>query len=343
MDKIMTFRAPAEWALHKAIWTAWPASREDWPAGFDYPRKDIAAMVKALSDGDLVKVLACGEEALGSAREMLGDSAEVVPFEYDDIWLRDTGPVFSVDDTGQNHRAETFGFNGWGGKFDLPRDKTLAARIAMSLCVGVRTHSFVLEGGSIDADGAGTLLSTRQCLLNPNRNPRLSGAEIEKAVLEAYGARKIIWVEKGLQNDHTDGHIDNLARFVGPGHVVCQCASGADDPNASALREIEVSLRESTDAEGRKLKVTAIPSPGLVRNLGGIIVPASHMNFIIGNTIVVVPVYNEFGQQAVELLQTLFSSRRVVGVSSFGLLTAGCKDLSGGGGSFHCITQQQPA
>lgn len=341
----MTFCVPPEWAIHKAIWTAWPASASDWPEGFDYPRKDIAAMARALADadGDKVKILACGQEAVVSARMMVGDVAEIVPFEYDDIWLRDTGPVFSLDGTGRKHQAEVFGFNAWGGKFDLPNDAKLARRLSDHVGVAARVHPFVLEGGSIDADGEGTLLSTKQCLLNPNRNPGWSAARIEEGVMKAYGARKIIWIEEGLQNDHTDGHIDNLARFVGPGHVVCQKASGADDPNAEALRDIEQCLRSSTDASGRLLRVTAIPSPGKAQNLGGMIVPASHMNFIIGNKTVVVPVYNDYGKEAVAALADVFPGRKVVGVSSFGLLTAGSSGLEGGGGSFHCITQQEPA
>lgn len=299
-------------------------------------------MVKALAGGDAVKVLACGEEAALSARQAVGDVAEVIAFEYDDIWLRDTGPVFSRDEATGRFQVEIFCFNGWGGKFDFPRDVVLAEKLAAYVGVGLRSHPLVLEGGSIDTDGEGTLLSTRECLLNPNRNPKWNVRRIEDVVLLAYGARKLIWIEQGLVNDHTDGHIDNLARFVGAGHVVCQSPSGKDDPNAEALLAIENRLRSSTDAEGKLLRVTTIPSPGLVKNSGGHILPASHMNFIIGNKTVVVPVYNDFGKEAVAELASVFRGRKVVGVPSFGLLTGGGADLSGGGGSFHCITQQQP-
>ena len=179
-------------------------------------------------------------------------------------------------------------------------------------------------------DGTGYALTTAQCLMNPNRNKGWTRATAEAALHNAYGVDHVVWIDDGLLNDHTDGHIDNIARFVGPAHVVCQSPNGADDPNAATLRAIERQLRAIP-----AFTVTTIPSPGLVKDTEGTIVPASHMNFIIGNDVVVVPVYNEKGAEAVAALAPLFPTRKVIGLSSVALL--------GGGGSFHCITQQEPA
>ncbi|MGB6428493.1 MAG: agmatine deiminase family protein, partial [Methyloceanibacter sp.] len=196
-----------------------------------------------------------------------------------------------------------------------------------------------LEGGSVDHDGQGTILATRQTLLNPNRNG-WSKIEAEAALRQAFGAKTVIWIDEGLKHDHTDGHIDNIARFVGPGRVVCQSPDGADDPNAETLNQIAETLEAATDAGARKLEVTRIPGVGRYRNALGDISPASHMNFVIANGVVVVPVYGTPTEAAaLDALRGVFPGRKIVGVPSRGLLGAG----DAGGGSFHCITQQEPA
>ncbi|NJM34946.1 MAG: hypothetical protein HC850_09850, partial [Rhodomicrobium sp.] len=202
----------------------------------------------------------------------------------------------------------------------------------------VRRFDFVLEGGAIDHDGAGTVLTTGQTLLNANRNG-WTKAEAEAALAEALGAKKVIWIDEGLHNDHTDGHIDNLARFVAPWLVVCQAPAGADDPNADILDAIARALECQTDANGRGLEIVRIPGAGLYRNAIGELGPASHMNFIIGNGVVAVPVYGTPTQDAaLGALRELFPDRHVIGIDSRGLLGFG----TAGGGSFHCITQQEP-
>ncbi len=333
-----TITVPPEWAPQQAIWTAWPAHAGEWNGDLESPRRDVAALVLALAGaGNRVRLLVAGPEAKASAHAALGGAAEYVLADYGDIWLRDTGPIFAC--TPKGPVALRFATNSWGGKFDLPADSIVGDEVARSAQTHIRRYPFVLEGGAIDHDGEGTILTTRQTLLNPNRNG-WTKSQAEAALRDALGARQIIWIDEGLANDHTDGHIDNIARFVAPGRVVCQAPAGPDDPNAETLDAIARTLAASVDAKGRKLDVVRIPGVGLYRNALGDVSPASHMNFIIANGIVVVPVYATPSQAAaLEALAQVFADRKVVGVSSRGLI--GCGEA--GGGSFHCITQQQPA
>jgi len=251
-----------------------------------------------------------------------------------DIWLRDTAPIFVKDEQGAL-RAACFGFNGWGRKYLLPGDDRVAGRVAARSGLPRTDHAWVLEGGSVEVDGEGTLLTTRQCLLNPNRNPGLDTAEIEAALADGLGAEKVLWLDEGLINDHTDGHIDTLARFAAPGVVVCMEARDGADPNAAVLDRLATDLATMTDARGRTLQVVRIPSPGLVLDGEGEVMPASYVNFYIGNRSVVVPTYGTaYDEAAVDALAPLFPGRRVVGRSARAILS--------GGGAFHCITQQQP-
>jgi len=324
---------PAEWRPHKAIWTGWPSAADLWGEDLDPARAEVAAMVRALWDkgaGDKVRILAHGREAEATAKLALGQAAEVIAAPFGDIWFRDSGPIFTDDG-----KAVGFQFNGWGGKYVLPHDPEVGARIALLAKAEYKQHDFVLEGGAIEMDGEGTLLTTRQCLLNPNRNAHWTEEGAEVALKKALGIEKVLWLDEGLLNDHTDGHIDNLARFVAPGVVVCQAPFNRDDPNYDVLEEIALSLGGMRDAQGRKLEVVRIPSPGAVEDEDGDAIPASHMNFIIGNSTVVVPIYSGSGDDAVNALAPLFPGRKVVGQSSHAILT--------GGGSFHCITQQEPA
>jgi agmatine deiminase len=327
----MTISIPPEWAPHKAIWTAWPSAEELWGEDIDPARDEVAAMILALHDGgrgDRMRVLAQGARALASAKKALGDAADIIEGRFGDIWFRDTGPIFTASG------AATFRFNGWGGKYQLAGDEEVADQIGAASGVTLTKHDFILEGGAVEMDGQGTLLTTRQCLLNPNRNAGWTETKAEAALREALGATKVLWLNEGLANDHTDGHIDNLARFIAPGRVVCQEAYGSGDPNARVLDAIADALAGMSDATGAKLDVIRIPSPGLVEDEDGDPIPASHMNFLIGNSVVVVPIYSDSGDDAVNALAPLFPGRKVVGLSSHAILT--------GGGSFHCITQQEP-
>lgn len=327
---------PAEWAEQAAIWTAWPADAGEWNDDLAAPRGDVAALVGALTEaGNRVRLLVNGAEAEASARAALGSAAELVPAKYGDIWLRDTGPIFAF--RGAQRVALRFRTNSWGGKYDLPDDATVGDRVAELAGTEIVRFDFVLEGGAVDHDGEGTVLATKQTLLNPNRNG-WTAAQAE-AALRSFGTKKVIWVDEGLLGDHTDGHIDNIARFVAPGRVVCQAPAGRDDPNEAVLDAIAARLGGATDAAGRTLDVVRIPGAGLYRNALGEVSPASHMNFVIANGVVVVPVYGTPTQEAaLAALREVFPGRKVVGIPSRGLIGAG----DAGGGSFHCITQQEP-
>nr|MEA2797066.1 agmatine deiminase [Phenylobacterium sp.] len=226
--------------------------------------------------------------------------------------------------------------NGWGGKYALEHDDTVAAQIAQASGVPLTPHDFILEGGAVDHDGEGTVLTTGQCVLNPNRNPGWTEEIAEAAFADALGAKKVLWLGEGLANDHTDGHVDNLARFVAPGVVACPVAWGRGDPNAAAYDDATRRLLGMTDAAGRKLQVMRIPSPGWIDGPERRAAPASHMNFLIANRAVIVPIYaDQPGAFAVQALEHLFPGRSVIGLPSKAILS--------GGGSFHCITQQEPA
>jgi agmatine deiminase len=332
-----TIAVPAEWAPQKAIWTAWPADPAEWNDDLETPRRDVAALVHALSDTNTVRLLVDGAEAETSARATVGDAAEIVPAMYGDIWLRDTGPVFARGADGPV--ALRFKTNGWGGKFELAGDDTVGDDIARLADTPIVRFDFVLEGGAIDHDGEGTILTTRQTLLNANRNG-WAEAEAEAALRAAFDARKIVWIDEGLASDHTDGHVDNIARFVGPARVVCQSPAGPDDPNAGVLDHIARSLEAATDAKSRKLDVIRIPSPGRVLNAHGAVAPASHLNFVIANGVVVMPVFGTPTEvAALNALQGIFPDRKVINLPAKGLLGAGIA----GGGAFHCITLQEPA
>lgn len=336
----MSTNVPAEWAPHKAMWVGFPSHEEVWEDHLAAAQAEVAALARALAGPGRERVrlmtgCAAGEAA---ARQMLGDVAgiEIFPGRFGDVWLRDTGPIFAPSAAG-GAVAHGFGFNGWGGKYVMDHDDEVAEQIATASDTRLVRHDLIMEGGSLDHDGLGTLLTTRECLLNPNRNGDMTEARAEAALSEALGTRKVIWLGDGLRNDHTDGHVDNLARFVAPGVVVCPMAFGRGDVNGEAYDAAARTLAGSTDAEGRPLKLVRIPSPGWIEGHDGRVAPASHMNFIIANGAVVVPTYSQ-GQAAalaVEALSGLFPDRQVIALASNALLS--------GGGSFHCITQQEPA
>ena len=329
---------PAEWSAHRAMWVGFPSHGELWEEDLAPAQAEVAALALALAGpgAERVRLLVRGDAAEAAARALLGDRSgvEIVRGEFGDIWLRDTGPIFVKE--GEETVASAFRFNGWGGKYVLDDDDRVAEQVAAAAGARRVEHDFVLEGGALDGDGLGTLVTTRQCLTNPNRNRGWTKALAEAALADALGVRKVLWLGEGLANDHTDGHVDNLARFVAPGVVACPVGFGRDDPNTSIYGEAAACLASVTDARGVEVQVMRIPSPGRILNGDGDVVPASHMNFLIANEAVIMPVYEERASPlALDALAALFPEREVIGLSSRAILS--------GGGSFHCLTQQEPA
>lgn len=333
----MTGIIPAEWSPHRAMWVGWPSHAELWEDNLEPAQAEVEALVRALAGPgrEQVKLMVGKAEALAEARARFAGvpGVEVIDGRFGDIWLRDTGPIFGEG----SRRAAAFRFNGWGGKYELEFDDTVADQIAEASDTPLDRHPFILEGGALDHDGDGTILTTRQCLLNPNRNAGWTAEIAEAALGEALGARKVLWLGDGLFNDHTDGHVDNLARFVAPGVVACPVAWGRKDPNSEVYDETARLLAGMTDASGRALQVLRIPSPGLVVDEDERPAPASHMNFLIANGAVIMPTYGDpkAAAMAVEALKTVFNDREVIALPSTAILS--------GGGSFHCISQQEPA
>jgi len=324
----MTSPPLPEWAPHEAVWIGFPSDPELWLGDLKEAEREVAAFAEAVHSGgkgEKVWLVAAHEGAAESARK-LAPFAEIVLEPFGDIWLRDTGPI--VLGSGKHRRAQGFGFNGWGGKYDLEGDEDVGERLAGRAGLPFGKAGWVLEGGAIDGDGSGMLVTTEQCLLNPNRNT-LTREEVEQHLQEDLGFSHIVWLGSGLMNDHTDGHVDNLARFVAPGRVAIPTPA-RDDPNEAVYRDAARRLRAT------KLDIVTLPSPGRVLDEDGDVMPASYMNFYIGNAAVVVPQYGVANDRAaVDVVQALFPDRVAIGLRADHILT--------GGGSFHCISQQVPA
>jgi agmatine deiminase len=342
------FRMPAEWEQHDAVWTAWPHDPDQWLDGLEAPQRALMAMVAAIADldggrprGERVELLVRDAADEAAARALLGPAVAGVRFHrmrYGDVWLRDTGPIFVTRPGAQDEPGELaaarFQFDGWGGKYVMPGDPEVAGHVIARSGVRGAAFDFVLEGGAVETDGEGTLLTTRQCLLGGARNPGLDPRALEARLGWALGAERVVWLDRGLANDHTDGHIDTLARFVMPGVAACM-EPAPGDPNRDALAGILADLGAARTAGGDRLEVVTVPSPGVVEDAAGNLMPASYMNFYIANTVVVVPTYGVAADDAaVRAIEAMFPTRRVLGVPG--------KPVLVGGGAFHCTTQQQP-
>jgi agmatine deiminase len=325
----MTFRMPAEWAPHEAVWIGFPSSAEYWGAPLQRAQQQMAAFANAVhasGKGERVHVIAGNAEAMAVAQGLVDTGVHVELRHIGDVWLRDTGCIIVKD--GDRRIARNFGFNGWGNRFDYPGDTSIGHELAADFGFEIAQADWIFEGGSIDVDGEGLAATTIDCLLNPNRNPALDKAAIEERLRADLGIERLLWLGDGLANDHTDGHIDNLARFVGPNHILVPSSAGPDDPNSAVFED----ARARAEAFG--CKVTLMPSVGRFEQ-DGEIVPASYMNFYIGNRTVVMPVYGSANDDAaIEVLANIYPERDVIGVMADAVLT--------GGGSFHCSSQQVP-
>jgi agmatine deiminase len=320
---------------------AWPWDGSLWKENLAPAQTSFVALCRAIADvgggaepAQALEVLVPDAEHEQAAQAALsGLPVRFHRIPVGDIWLRDTAPIFLKGPKGI--ATARFGFNGWGGKYVLEHDAEVAPAIAQEAGLPQFSYPWVLEGGSIEVDGEGTVLTTRQCLLNPNRNPGANQPQISAWLREALGVQRVLWLDEGLLNDHTDGHIDTLARFVAPGAVVCMQATTEDDPNKDVLEEIAEGLAKMSDAKGRRLKVHRIPSPGRVVDEEDRVMPASYVNYYVANRTVVVPLYGTVQDTAaLAALTPLFPGRRTIGVPAQAILS--------GGGAFHCITQQEP-
>lgn len=337
------FRMPAEWEPHAATWVTWPHNRESWPGKFEPVPAIWGEMVAALVPGERVEIVVRDAAMRDDTRELLrarGVDLARVGFHVmatDDAWMRDHGPTFLVGE--QNGAARLGGvdwiYNAWGGKYPPFAND---ARIAERVCAITGARRFapgvVLEGGAIEVDGRGTLLTTESCLLNPNRNPHLGRSEIE-AVLRAYlGVEQILWLGDGIAGDDTDGHIDDITRFVAEGRIVTVVEEDPRDENHEPLRRNLERLRALRDPRGQPFSIVELPMPRPVV-FEGQRLPASYANFYIGNRVVLVPTFADRNDaRAVATLQRLFPTREVIGIPA--------TDLVLGLGAFHCVTQQQP-
>jgi len=329
LRKDLEVRWPAEWEPHQAVWIGFPGDPAEWPIGLAEAQREVATFANAIADegaGEAV-ILVCRTAAdAGTARTLIEPGVEIVVEPFGDIWLRDSAPIFVTGPDGLV--GQNFGFNGWGGKYAMAGDQDIGARLAKRFGQMVCKQDWILEGGAIDGDGAGRIITTAQCVLNGNRNDGLSRETAAERLRTALTADDICWLGDGLVADHTDGHVDNLARFVALGTVVIPEAETADDPNA------EIFDKAAQQAQSSGLQVFRLPSAGLYR-IDGDIAPASYMNFYIGNSVVAVPQYGAANDaKAVDQIAALFPDRKVIGLSSEALLR--------GGGSFHCISQQIP-
>lgn len=323
------WQMPSEWAKQDWLWIGFPHDPVEWPEVLPRAQEQIAAFANAVAEsGQDVRLLVRDAANEARARQLTTAAVTLERRTYGDVWLRDTGPLVVRGADGAR-RAMRFGFNGWGGKFEMEGDQTIGAQIAADAGLDVQTADWILEGGAIDNDGTGTVVTTEQCLLNPNRNPQLTRAQIEARLQRDLGFTRVVWLGQGLLNDHTDGHVDNLARFVGANRIAIPRATMADDPNRAIYDDARIRAAEAG------LDVIEMPSPGLF-SAGEFAEPASYMNFTITTHLVAVPVFGTPQDgAAIDLLQSLFPDRRVVGLPADAVLA--------GGGGFHCASQQMPS
>ncbi|HQE97138.1 MAG TPA: agmatine deiminase family protein, partial [Methanothrix sp.] len=338
------YHMPGEWEKHEAIWLAWPYDLDSFPE-IEAVEDAYAAMIRAIHKSEIVNLLVRNEimqdqliDRLKREKVDLGRIHFHI-ISYADVWFRDYGPIFVVDRDRRSREgrmaAVSWIFNAWGEKYpELMADVAIPDLINQDLNIRLFRPGIVLEGGSIDVNGCGTLLTTEQCLLHENRNPYLRREEIEGYLREYLGVSKIIWLKEGIAGDDTDGHVDDIARFVDPVTVLCAYEDDPEDENYLPLKHNYELLCQETDQDGRPLKVIKLPMParlGAERRL-----PASYANFYIGNDAVLVPVFGDKNDgRALQIIQEAFPERAVVGIS--------CREMVAGLGAVHCVSQQQPA
>ncbi len=336
------FRMPAEWNPHHSTWLTWPKDPETWPDRVTQVEEIYLQMISALTAHEYVDLLVDDEETEQKVRARCGAPARLRfhRIQTVDSWIRDYGPNFLIGPNGEPAFNDWI-FNAWGNKYEeLKQDDGVPRQLEHVLRMQRFSPGVVMEGGSIEVNGAGCVLTTEQCLLNPNRNPQLSRNEVEQYLKDYLGITKVLWLGEGIVGDDTDGHIDDIARFVAPNVIVGALEDDPEDPNYEILRDNLARLRSMTDASGRPFEIVTLPMPGVVggtststRDLDRL--PASYANFYIANNTVLLPIFGHANDaRAVETLEQLFPDRRVIPIN--------CEPLVWGMGTIHCVTQQQP-
>ncbi|HEU4389311.1 MAG TPA: agmatine deiminase family protein [Blastocatellia bacterium] len=338
------YRMPAEWEPHEATWLSWPHNRDSWPDKFEPVPAIFARIVKQLAEHEIVNINVAGDDMRSDAEDILAQEGVLLSrvrfhlIPTNDAWARDHGPIFITRQAGARCElaAVKWGYNAWGGKyppFDL--DDQVARKVGSRLALPVFEAGIILEGGSIDVNGRGSLLTTESCLLNQNRNPGMSKDDIEKRLKSYLGVSHVIWLGEGIEGDDTDGHIDDLARFVDPATIVTVIEPDPADPNHEPLRDNLARLQALRDQDGAPFRVVTLPMPRRMEHQGQRL-PASYANFYLANNIALVPTFGDPADAgALNTLAGLLPGRRVVGID--------CTDLVWGLGAIHCVTQQQPA
>ena len=349
------FRMPAEWEPHAGCYLVWPERPDNWRLGAKPAQRAFARVAEAIAEAEPVTVLVSAAQYV-NARERLPLHVRVVEMSNNDAWVRDTGPSFVVNESGEL-RAVSWQFNAWGGLrgglyFPWDADDMVGPKVCDLERVQRYLPDLILEGGSIDVDGEGTVLTTEECLLNPNRNPDLGREEIEEVLRTHLGALSIIWLPRGVHLDETDGHIDNFARFAAPGVVMLTWTDDPDDPQWEISNEALTILEETVDATGRRVEVVKLHQPGPITitaeeaagvdavagslpRVAGERLAGSYVNSYIGNGIVVLPVFDDpHDAAAIATYEQLFPDRRIIPVPG--------REILLGGGNVHCITQQVP-
>ena len=338
-DPAPPFRMPAEREPHRATWLSWPHNRETWPEDdLEVVEQTLAEAVRHLTRGEEVYVNVLDGEHARHVLRVVGEPharrVRCFPIETNDAWVRDHGPLFVFDEHGRP-AALDYRFDAWGQKYPpWDADDRAGAAMALAANVPVVRRAWVLEGGALDVDGAGLLLTTEACLLEAGRNPGVTREDWEREFATYLGARKTLWLGDGIAGDDTDGHVDDVARFVAPGHVVTAAEPDPQDVNHAPLRDNLARLRRMTDLHGHPLRVDTLPMPAPVEARGQRL-PASYLNFYVGNRVVLLPTFGDARDAAArDALQLLFPLREVVGID--------CRRLVWGLGAFHCLTQQVP-
>ena len=323
------YTMPPEWAPQDWLWIGFPHDAEEWPEVLPHAQEQIAGFANAVAEsGQEVRLLVRDAANEARAKALVTGAVTLERRTYGDVWLRDTGPLIVADADGER-AARRFAFNGWGGKYLMEGDQTIGSQLAEGENLSLKTADWILEGGAVDGDGTGLAVTTEQCLLNPNRNPDLSREDIEQRLAQTLGFTRILWLGDGLINDHTDGHVDNLARFVAPNTLALPRATGKDDPNAAIYADAKVR------AEAAGVAVKEIPSPGRITS-GDRIEPASYANFAITSNLVIVPTFGSpHDEDGVAAIAALFPDRATIGLPADAVLA--------GGGGFHCASQQMPS